>query len=57
MRLSMDVKTVTISLRDAETLGISWSDICEVTGGNVYAIKEGLLRDDDMIKVPISLIK
>ena len=53
----MENDTVRMSLRDAEKLGIYWGAICDVTGGNRYAINEGLLNDDDMIDVPVKLIR
>lgn len=53
----MEDETIKMYLKDAKKLGIDWSDICGVTGGNIYAIREGLLLEDDMVDVPISLLK
>ncbi len=55
--MSMEEPTVKMFLKDAQKLNISWGDICDVTGGNFYAVKEGLLDEDDLIDVPISLIQ
>ena len=53
----MEQETISISLKDAEKLGLSWGDIADAMGYNFYAVKEGMLDRDDIIKVPVKLIK
>ena len=51
-----NIETVKMSVADAEKLGISWSDICEITGGNVWAVNEGMSKDE-IVDVPVKLLR
>lgn len=55
--MNNEIETVRMTLKDARKLGIRWGEICEITGGNEWAVNEGMLDEDDFIDVPIILIK
>jgi hypothetical protein len=53
-----DVETVKMTLDDTRKLGLSWyPDLYEHNGGNDWAVNEGLVRENDMVEVPVSLLK
>lgn len=52
----MEEDKIKISIEDAFKLNIDWLDICENTGYNEYAIKEGLSKET-IIEIPITLFK
>lgn len=44
---------MTITIKELKECGIDWSDVCRVTGGNEWAINEGLLDEDSSIELTI----
>ena len=46
-----------IKVKETEELGIDWTNLCEVTGINLYAKNEGLADDDDYLDVSVSELK
>jgi hypothetical protein len=49
------METIKISIEDMKKLGVTWSDYCEATDANLYALREGL-SEDHLVDCPINLI-
>lgn len=48
---------ISISLGDAMKLGVDWEELCEATGIDVWSRNEGRITDDEIIRVPVRLIR
>jgi hypothetical protein len=46
-----------ITISELRQCGITWPDICRITGGNEWALKEGLLQEDSSIELSIETAK
>jgi len=48
---------MTISVNELEQCGVSWSDFCDATGYNEWAIKEGQLDRDEELEITVEQAK
>ncbi len=49
--MSINVKA---TVRDIMDVGL-WSEYCEATGTNVYAVNEGLIDDSELLTLPMKI--
>ncbi len=42
-----------ITIAELRQIGITWSDVCRVTGGNEWAFNEGQLGEDSEVDLSV----